>query len=591
MKNKLIDYKELRQMLKLPPFPGNCISKLFMSVLKLNKLNEAYNQTYSEDPLQMIDNLFELRGNKIDIIQRELDRIPKTGPFIIVCNHPYGGWDGISLLKTLLPIRQDIKILSNFMLRRIEPLKSYFLPVNPFETHKKAQSSFSGLKQMHQHLAQGHPLIFFPSGEVATRYKGMDRVTDKTWQANILKFIYKANVPVISVFIKGQNSFFFHFLGKIHPLLRTLRLPQEMIRFSNKTIRIRIGLATSPKTTEEFNNSQLYGSYIRAKTFALDIGFTSDFSENIMESVLEIIEPTSKELLLNEINTIHATSYLFEFEQYVCYCASKKDIPNIYRELTRLREITFREVGEGTGKSADSDKYDAYYHHLFIWDKEALQLVGAYRIGFGKEIYQNYGIKGFYVHSLFKLRSNFAPYLIQSLELGRSFVTKEYQKKTNSLFMLWKGILYVLLKNPEYRYLIGPVSISNLYAHTSKVLLIDFFKNNYGDKDLSKMVKPRLEFKYTLNQNQKLLLNYCNNDLRKMDKLMEDIDPNGMRIPVLIKKYVAQGGKLLCFNIDPDFNYAIDGFVISDIKDIPEAHLKLLAKEIDDPELLNRFSE
>lgn len=591
MDKKLVNNTELRTLMKLPPIPGNIVAGLTMRALKINKLNEIYQSNYNTIPREMVESLFASRGNSLEIIERELDRIPEKESFIIVCNHPFGGWDGIALLKAILPIRPDIKILANFMLKRIEPLAPYFIGVNPFETHKKAKSSLPGLREMYQHLNDGHPVAFFPSGEVATKYRGMDRVSDRSWQKNILKFIYNADVPVIPIFFKGENSSLFHLFGRVHPLLRTAKLPSEMVRFRNKTISMRIGSPVTPKVKEEFDNYKLFGSFIRAKTFALNTGVTYYSSLLTDTENNNIIDPTPKNNLIDEIDKINDKAFLFEMENMICYCSHKEDIPNIFREISRLREITFRQVGEGTGKSCDFDKYDDYYQHLFIWDKNEQQIVGAYRVGFGKEIFSKFGKKGFYTNTLFNINSKCNKILNQAFELGRSFVVSKYQKKTNSLFMLWKGILYLLMKNPDYKYLIGPVSISNLYAHNSKSLLVEYFKLNYGDSYYQTLIKPKFEFTYSLNNEQKLLLEYCGSDMRKIDKLIEEIDPNGMKIPVLLKKYVAQGGKIVCFNIDPDFNFAVDGFMISDISDIPETHLKLLAKEIDDPVLLERFGE
>jgi putative hemolysin len=159
-----------------------------------------------------------------------------------------------------------------------------------------------------------------------------------------------------------------------------------------------------------------------------------------------------------------------------------------------MREITFRAVGEGTNRSTDIDEYDFYYHHLIVWDEEAGALVGAYRIGKGREIISQYGAKGFYISSLFRIRKAFEPVLAESLELGRSFIVQEYQKKAMPLFLLWKGLLTVLLQNTEYRYLIGPVSISNEFSEFSKSLIVEFVRNNFFDRDMARYIRPRKKF-------------------------------------------------------------------------------------------------
>ena len=150
-----------------------------------------------------------------------------------------------------------------------------------------------------------------------------------------------------------------------------------------------------------------------------------------------------------EIEGIAEDYLLFNMKNYDIYCSPSVKIPNVLNEIGRLREVTFRAVGEGTNRSIDLDEYDLYYYHLFIWDREEGKNCRGLSRGKGKEIIDRYGMKGFYINSLFKMRKEMLPVLYESIELGRSFITEEYQRKPLPLFMLWKGILYFLLKNPS----------------------------------------------------------------------------------------------------------------------------------------------
>jgi putative hemolysin len=267
-------------------------------------------------------------------------------------------------------------------------------------------------------------------------------------------------------------------------------------------------------------------------------------------------------------------------------------IPAIFIEIGRLREITFRKVGEGTNKSTDIDEYDFYFNHLFIWDNDAGKIVGAYRIGKGKEIISVYGISGFYINSLFRLKNSFQPLLMQSLELGRSFIAEEYQKKTIPLFLLWKGIMVFLLRNPDYRYLIGPVSISNDFSKFSKSLIVEFVRKYFNDEKYSGYVVPRKDFIVKPDKaiDRNIFIDTSESDINKIERIIIDIEP-GYRLPVLLKKYLEINGRIIGFNIDPKFNYCLDGLLILDLYNIPREFIQGLSRQLNDESIMERFSD
>jgi hypothetical protein len=265
-------------------------------------------------------------------------------------------------------------------------------------------------------------------------------------------------------------------------------------------------------------------------------------------------------------------------------------MPNILHEIGRLRELTFREVGEGTNRATDLDEFDLYYNQMFIWDRDEEKIVGAYRIGKGADIIRQFGVQGFYTQSLFRMKKGFKDTLNQSLELGRSFIVKEYQRKPLPLFLLWKGILYFLLRNPEYRYLLGPVSISNTYSDKSKELIIRYIMANFYDYQSAKHIHPRNRHKVTTrDENLNTALENMTDDIRSLDKFIGDIDEYNKGLPVLLKKYLGLNAKIIGFNVDPKFNNCLDGLIILDLFDVPQETIVSLSKEANDMSILERF--
>ena len=282
---------------------------------------------------------------------------------------------------------------------------------------------------------------------------------------------------------------------------------------------------------------------------------------------------------------------LFRSKNYSVYCAPTIKIPNILNEIGRLREVTFRAVGEGTNRSMDLDEFDLYYYHLFIWDNDTNRIVGAYRVGKGKDIIDRYGVKGFYIHTLFKIRKEMLPVLYESIELGRSFIVEDYQRKPFPLFMLWKGILYFLIKNPEYRYLVGPVTISGKYTDVSKELIMKFIKRNHWNEEFARYITPRCKYRVETNDpDVEVMVEASGDNIATLDKVIGDIEPSSDKLPVLLKKYISLNGRITGFNIDPKFNMCLDGLLILDLFDVPMSTVEALSKEINDATILTRFT-
>ncbi len=290
-----------------------------------------------------------------------------------------------------------------------------------------------------------------------------------------------------------------------------------------------------------------------------------------------IIPPVAKELLIQEIAKLDSKNRYIERGKFQVYIVPSHHIPSILREIGRLREETFREVGEGTGKAFDIDEFDQYYYQLFIWDSEGQQIVGGYRVGTGDTIFQEYGVKGFYIHSLFNIQTPAYATLKKSLELGRSYIIKTYQKSYLPLFLLWQGILFFLLKHPHYRYLIGPVSISKYYSHNGKSMIVDFVKRHYFNKEMASFFEPRTPFIPHLEE--ELNLQQIGHELKDLERFMATIEPDHIKVPVLLKQYTKLNARFIGFNLDPNFSDALDGLMILDLQKLPQEIIKMLEKK------------
>ena len=586
----LVTAKEIAKVINADKYGvfGTFTGWVLMKILKISALNKLYDNNKHMNDVSFLNGLLDDLRIKFEIPEEDFKRLPKEGAYITISNHPLGGVDGILLLKLMLEREPNFKIIANFLLHRAVPLKPYIMPVNPFETHKDAKSSVIGIKETFRHLSDGKPLGMFPAGEVSA-YKDGKLMVDKPWEEGAIKVIRKAQVPVVPIYFHAKNSRLFYFLSKISPSLRTAKLPSELFTHKDRVIKVRIGNPISVKEQNEYTKFEDYAEFLRKKTYLLANSF--DAKKLIKVPTLQdlktpkepkaIVKPTNQDKILEDMAFVKQGNYrLLQSKNYEVYLIRAQKIPNILNEIGRLREITFREIGEGTNKSIDLDQYDQYYHHMFLWDNDAKRIAGAYRMGLGSEIFPKYGIEGFYLHDLFRFEPELNDMMSKSIEMGRAFIIKEYQQKPMPLFLLWKGIIHTTLRYPDHKFLLGGVSISNQFSDFSKSLMIEFMKSHYYDPYIAQYVHAKKEFKVKLKDADKdFIFDEAEADLTKLDKIIDELEPGNLRLPVLIKKYIKQNASLVAFNVDPLFNNAIDGLMYIRISDIPDSTMKPVMEE------------
>ncbi|HEY3592878.1 MAG TPA: GNAT family N-acyltransferase, partial [Polyangiaceae bacterium] len=532
--------------------------------------NEASAESFLEKTLAELG--IRWKANTLD-----LARIPRSGPCIAVANHPFGAVEGIVLALLLRGIRPDAKVLANFLLGRIPPMREALLLVDPFG--KSPGSNVRGLRDAIRHLKKGGLLALFPAGEVAHFDWKTRAVVDPPWNETLAWLVRASGAPVLPVHFEGHNGPWFQLAGLVHPRLRTALLPRELVNKRGQQIEVRIGTPIGNAKLAAMGKDQEIVAYLRKRTSMLAgrarlrptlaagqeapkplFGILPPKREPAPSEVVDAVNPACLE---REVDTLPAPQLLVRDHERSVYWARAPQIPKILREIGRLRELTFREVGEGTGKSIDLDAFDQTYLHLFVFDRRDRSVVGAYRLGPTDELLAN-GIGDLYTSTLFQIRPELFAQTGPALEMGRSFVRSRYQKSAAGLFLLWRGIGQFVADRPHYRVLFGPVSISNAYEQASRQIMVDFIEQGEHKHSLSRFVRPRHPFA----SRRRLSLESGLPSLRlfrtidEVSEVVSDIEPDQKGVPVLFKQYLKLGGKMLGFNVDPQFSRALDGLVL-----------------------------
>ena len=509
-------------------------------------------------------------------------RIPATGAVVVVANHPYGVLDGALLTVLLTRARPDVKILANFLLADVPELERHCIFVDPFQTDRSVESNRKPLREALAWLRQGGMLAVFPAGEVSTWQMPTAQIVDPAWTDSAVRLIRRTGATALPVYFCGHNNVGFQLLGMIHPRLRSAFLLQEFLQQEGKSVEMRVGSPVPAETIQGLADDHEAIGYLRWRTYLLarrtkaetswPMALRSKLAARIQEPVADAGQP---EQLAEEIDRLPTDRCLTENGDLAVYFANANEIPNLLAEVGRLRELTFRRAGEGSGKSRDLDSFDDYYQHLLLWHKKKQELVGAYRAGSTAEILAQRGIEGLYTSTLFRYNERVFDNLGPALELGRSFVRPEYQRQFAPLVLLWKGIARLITTRPEIRILFGAVSISNDYNGASREMIYRFFESRMQEDNLAGLIEPRHPFRP--NPLRRWDCRSMCRALRDLDELSEpitDVEADGKGLPILLRQYAKIGGKLLGFNVDRKFSNVLDGLVVVDLRQTEPAVLE-----------------
>ncbi|QXC57163.1 GNAT family N-acetyltransferase [Vibrio mimicus] len=533
----------------------------------LKRLNQFYAQRPAGgDTREFLRFTLDVLGIDYQVVRGQLTNVPSQGATIVVANHPLGCVEGVILSELLLSVRSDVKVLANQYLKLVPELASLFIGVDVFEGTEATKANLYALRQAHKHLEQGGLLLMFPAGEVSQLVDSKQgRLEDKEWSQSVSRLVKKHQAHTVPVYIDGHNSTPFYLAGKIHPMLRTLLLGRELLNKKQTEIGITIGETIVHSEIQHLCDQQLV-NYLRLNTYLLQSSPMRNKTAQD-QSLLPVAERLPLDDLLEDIAQLPYGDHMLRHNQFDVYCTTAENIPSLMHEIGRVRELNFRAVGEGTGCALDIDPFDRDYSHLFIWDREQNQLVGAYRLGLVDQLLQNKGIHGLYSSTLFQYDQRFLSKMGNAIEMGRSVIDSKYQKSMAALLLLWKGIGTYIERHPQYTHLFGPVSISNDYSEQARRLLADTMTLHYYDREQAELVMATNPLPTGQAQwNASLLTSLA--DLQLLSRVIARID-EGKGIPVLLRQYLGLNGKLVSFNVDPAFNNALDGLIVVDLRNVP----------------------
>lgn len=557
----------------------NLTSRLIERTGRLNALNQLYQvATRKPDERNIAERILQALNVSHDISDADIQRIPKTGPVVIVANHPFGGIEGVILLSALARIRSDAKVMVNYLVSCVPELHPLCIFVDPYGRRDSKARNFRSIMECVRWLKQDRLLIVFPAGDVSGIDLQNRRIADPAWSESTASLIRITKSRVVPVYFEGSNGPLFQLAGLVHPRIRTAMLPTQLLNKKNRRFDVRIGNCVSFERLKTFKSDADMIQYLRLRCHILahrdrakpEIGLERKTAR--IPIIGPVLPSQDSEVLAREVSYLPEEQCLVRSDHFHVYYAAASQVPELLREIGRLREITFCAAGEGTGRLLDLDRFDAYYLHLFLWNDKTHELVGAYRFGLTDTIVRRFGVRGLYTTTLFKYGKPLLTQLDPAIELGRSFVRPEYQRAYAPLWLLWKGIGQFVVRNPRYRYLFGPVSMSREYNAYSRHLLSAFLQINNLDADKARVVRARNpprpidSAECTPQTLRKLVTN-----LEAVSELIGEIEPDQKNVPVLIRQYLKLGGRIMAFNVDPQFNHVLDALMAVDISKIDRA--------------------
>ncbi|MCD4758541.1 MAG: lysophospholipid acyltransferase family protein [Arcobacteraceae bacterium] len=544
------------------PMLQKSLFKIAQKLVHEDKINDFLKQHSHLKGFEFVEAVLDYFKFDFSYSSKDIENIPSSGRVVIISNHPLGALDALCLLKLVSSVRKDVRIVANDFLAGIDSLNSLFIKIDNYKTKQSKEN----IKKIYTALDNEEAVIIFPAGEVSR--VSPTGIKDGKWQKGFLKFAKKSNSPILPILVDAKNSKTFYTVSILNKTFSTILLSDEMFKQRDKNVTIKVGKLIANEhilhsTSDKLSIVDQYKKHL----YGLKKG-----KKQYFETINTIAREENRQSLKKELKSSQLIGQTADGKKIYLY--DYVDNSAVMNEIGRLREISFRKVNEGVNKKRDLDQYDQYYKHIVLWDDEDLEIVGAYRIGEGKNINAQYGKYGFYSNTLFRFKKPFVKYLDNSIELGRSFVQPKYWG-TRALDYLWYGIGAYLKHNPEVKYMFGPVSLSGNYPQYAKELIVDFYSNYFGSAD--KLVEAQLEFEFETSDialDNPFSYKEYKDDFKLLKNKLKSMD---LTIPTLYKQYselCEEGGiKFYDFNIDPDFSNCIDSFIVVEIAKIKQSKL------------------
>jgi putative hemolysin len=550
---------------------------LLKRLLYVDAINAGHRELVATGtPETFFSRTLEILGCKYEVSASDLERIPQDGPLVVMSNHPLGGLDGIIMGDLLRRRRPDVKLMANFLLKKIQFADQHMIFVDPFAAAKPSVKNLAPLRECLKHLKSGGLLGVFPGNKVSHYQWHRGEVADPEWVPHIGALMRRTGASVLPIFIEGSNSRLFNLAGMIHPILRTFLLPREFMRraHSIEPIRIHIGSVISSTRLKRFESDEAMIRFLRVTTYFIGNrpkpAQTGSAAANQAKSLKcePVAIPLASEKLEMDIASLPSSSSLIKKGDFEVFIASQDQIPHIIQEIGRGREISFRDAGGGTLKALDLAPEDSYYEHLFIWHRTDRKIVGAYRIGRTDRILAERGPEGLICNALFHFKPGFIEKLTPGLELGRSYVLPEYQKGYGPMLLLMGGIFALVAREPKYNFTFGSVGIGqgDEYSVASRTLIIDLLRSLHNDRKFAVGIESRSPFEgVRLNGITPDEISELVQGIEDVSTLVTGLEPDGKGVPVLLRHYLKLNAKLLDFGVWKNHGNSVVGFLIVDL--------------------------
>ncbi len=522
--------------------------------------NRVLERVGAAEGFDFVERVLDILGTSYQVNPREREHIPVDGPLLVVANHPLGMQDALALLQLIGSVRRDVRFLGNDWLAVIPQLSKLMLPVDVF-----GKGAASRLRGIYRALDNGEALIVFPAGEVSRVRAG--GVRDGQWSDGFARLSLRSKAPVLPIHVAARNSAMFYGLSMLAKPLSTAMLPREAVAPGKRRIGFSIGALVSAEELEQRSG----GSPKQAtKLMRRHVYRVGQHRGLIFGGQAPLALPEPAEQVAAELTRSEKLADLGDGKQAWLFKGALDSA--VMREIGRLRELTFRKVGEGTGARRDLDAYDPHYEHLVLWDPQALRIVGSYRFGHGGRLIAERGMTGLYTSSLFSYSPALEARLAQGMELGRSFVAPAYWR-SRALDQLWQGIGLYLQRHPELHYLFGPVSMSVNLPREAREWIAAAHQHYFGAPGLAAARQPFVISPEVV-QGVRAALEGLDASAG-LGKLKHHLDALGVSLPVLYRQYVdlvePDGVQFLDFGEDPDFSGCVDGLVMLDLASLKPA--------------------
>lgn len=526
----------------------------------LSRISAAYRAFPRATGEPFLDTVARELGIECDMSPADVSHIPQTGPVVVVANHPFGAAEGIVLPRLLSQVRGDVRVLANHLLGGIPELRDSLILVDPFHPGTAA-ANVRGLREALRHLAAGGMLVTFPAGAVSHFRVERMAVTDQEWSSTIGRLVRRSRATVLPVYFPGANGPLFQLAGLLHPMLRTALLPHALLDRRQKRMQVHIGRPIAFDRLVHAGDDRTLSEHLRRRTYLLATRGTAAGPKTAsMVRLAPAVEPAR---LQKDVEALPAGHVLGSSGELDVILASASLLPNVLEEIARLRELTFRSAGEGTGRALDLDPYDVSYEHLFLWNRERREIAGAYRLGIMETILSKHGVAGLYTSTLFRYSAAFVDaFGRNAVELGRSWIRPEYQRHYLPLLMLWKGIGTFAACNPQRCILFGPASISNEYTPGSRALLARYLSTAASAPEIRPHVTARAPFRAPRLPE----LPESIEGFEELQEMLLDLEGGQRDVPVLLRQYLNIGGRVAGLNVDKSFGNVLDALIFIDLR-------------------------